>query len=85
MKTFFSFFLLFCGLKSILFSQSPLFLKTVITRDFLSEGVAVADLNKDGEKDIIAGYTEFLVPWDTWVLRATTNSDNDLISSDSLD
>jgi len=29
------------------------FKKTVLTRDFLSEGVAVADLNNDGLKDII--------------------------------
>jgi len=35
-------------------------------------------------KDIIAGYTEFLVPWDPGILRTATNSDNDLISSDSL-
>ena len=47
-----------------LFSQTPAFVKTVITRDFISEGVAAADLNKDGEQDIIAGYYWFEAP--TW-------------------
>lgn len=40
------------------------FKKTVLTRDFISEGVAVADLNKDGQMDIIAGYYWFEAP--TW-------------------
>lgn len=38
------------------------FKKTVISRDFLSEGVAVADLNKDGQLDIVAGYYWFEAP-----------------------
>lgn len=38
------------------------FKKTVITRDFLSEGVAVADINKDGQLDIVAGYYWFEAP-----------------------
>jgi len=38
------------------------FKKTTITRDFLSEGVAVADLNKDGRMDIVAGYYWFEAP-----------------------
>ncbi|TXE10223.1 FG-GAP repeat domain-containing protein [Algoriphagus aquimarinus] len=38
------------------------FKKTTITRDFLSEGVAVADLNKDGLMDIVAGYFWFEAP-----------------------
>ncbi|MFN3850684.1 MAG: FG-GAP repeat domain-containing protein [Spirosomataceae bacterium] len=41
------------------------FKKTIITRDFISEGVAVADLNKDGKLDIVAGYYWFEAP--TWV------------------
>ncbi len=41
------------------------FKKTTITRDFISEGVAVADLNKDGQLDIVAGYYWFEAP--TWV------------------
>lgn len=38
------------------------FKKTIITRDFISEGVAVADLNKDGKLDIVAGYYWFEAP-----------------------
>ncbi|UZD24237.1 FG-GAP repeat domain-containing protein [Algoriphagus halophytocola] len=38
------------------------FKKTVITRDFLSEGVAVADINRDGQTDIVAGYYWFEAP-----------------------
>jgi hypothetical protein len=38
------------------------FKKTKITGDFLSEGVAVADLNKDGRPDIVAGYYWFEAP-----------------------
>ncbi|WP_080240984.1 FG-GAP repeat domain-containing protein [Spirosoma rigui] len=38
------------------------FTKTTITRDFISEGVAVADLNKDGKMDIVAGYYWFEAP-----------------------
>jgi hypothetical protein len=38
------------------------FKKTTITRDFISEGVAVADLNKDGKMDIVAGYYWFEAP-----------------------
>ncbi|GAB4002373.1 FG-GAP-like repeat-containing protein [Spirosoma daeguense] len=38
------------------------FKKTKLTGDFISEGVAVADLNKDGKMDIIAGYYWFEAP-----------------------
>lgn len=38
------------------------FKKTTLTRDFISEGVAVADLNKDGKPDIVAGYYWFEAP-----------------------
>lgn len=53
------------SLSNAVFSQNftnPDFKKTVISRDFLSEGVAVADLNKDGQLDIIAGYYWFEAP-----------------------
>jgi hypothetical protein len=46
---------------SNLYSQSN-FKKTTLTRDFISEGVAVADLNKDGKMDIVAGYYWFEAP-----------------------
>ncbi len=38
------------------------FRKTKITGDFISEGVAVGDLNKDGKPDIVAGYYWFEAP-----------------------
>jgi hypothetical protein len=38
------------------------FIKTTLTRDFISEGVAAADLNNDGKVDIIAGYYWFEAP-----------------------
>lgn len=38
------------------------FKKTKLTGDFISEGAAVADLNKDGKPDIIAGYYWFEAP-----------------------
>jgi hypothetical protein len=41
---------------------SPDFKKTKLTGDFISEGVAVADLNKDGKPDIVAGYYWFEAP-----------------------
>jgi FG-GAP repeat len=46
---------------SNLYSQTS-FKKTTLTRDFISEGVAVADLNKDGKMDIVAGYYWFEAP-----------------------
>ena len=39
------------------------FKKTKITGDFISEGTAVADLNKDGRLDIVAGYYWFEAPF----------------------
>ena len=38
------------------------FIKHIITNDFVSEGVAVADVNKDGKTDIIAGAYWFEAP-----------------------
>lgn len=38
------------------------FKKTKLTGDFISEGVAAADLNKDGKLDIVAGYYWFEAP-----------------------
>lgn len=40
------------------------FKKTILSRDFISEGVAVADINNDGKMDVIAGYHWFEAP--TW-------------------
>lgn len=38
------------------------FIKHIITNDFISEGVAVADVNNDGKPDIIAGAYWFEAP-----------------------
>ena len=38
------------------------FKKTILTSDFLSEGVAVGDINRDGKMDIVAGYFWFEAP-----------------------
>lgn len=60
MKNKITFILLTCCITNI-YSQNG-FKKTTLTRDFISEGVAVADLNKDGKPDIIAGYYWFEAP-----------------------
>jgi hypothetical protein len=50
-------------------SQQPIagdrFVKHVLSLDFISEGVAVADVNKDGKPDIIAGAYWFEAP--NWI------------------
>ncbi|MEO9894582.1 VCBS repeat-containing protein [Aurantibacter sp.] len=59
---------LMCCCFSFSYGQSETstdFRKTVITRDFISEGVAAADLNRDGLTDVIAGYYWFEAPY--WV------------------
>src|SRR5436189_5038455 len=38
------------------------FTKHILTNDFISEGVAVADVNKDGKTEIIAGAYWFEAP-----------------------
>lgn len=49
-------------LHSLCAQPSADFKKTKLTGDFISEGVAVADLNKDGKPDIAAGYYWFEAP-----------------------
>jgi hypothetical protein len=55
---------LFClfGIAPAFAQPEGSFKKTKLTGDFISEGVAVADLNKDGKPDIIAGYYWFEAP-----------------------
>ena len=42
------------------------FKKTTISKEFISEGVTVADVNKDGKLDILAGFVWYEAPnWTT--------------------
>lgn len=60
--------LLFAVSKAPVFAQPEgSFRKTKLTGDFISEGVAVADLNRDGKTDIVAGYYWFEAP--AWTRR----------------
>lgn len=59
--------LLFCCVTSACGQPKPGvveggFRKTKITGDFLSEGVATGDMNKDGRLDVVAGYYWFEAP-----------------------
>ena len=38
------------------------FVKHILTSDFISEGVAIADINQDGKPDIVAGAYWFEAP-----------------------
>src|SRR5580698_9354070 len=72
-------------------SQQPIagdrFVKHVLSLDFISEGVAVADINKDGKPDIIAGAYWFEAP--TWtkhlIAKAGTFSPSTGYSNSFLD
>lgn len=44
------------------------FVKHVLTKDFISEGVAIADVNRDGKPDILAGAYWFEAP--NWTRHA---------------
>jgi hypothetical protein len=51
-------------------SKPVSFKKHIITNDFISEGVTVADVNKDGKTDIIAGAYWFEAP--NWIKHEIT-------------
>lgn len=53
---------LFCHDQAEAQDASKYFKKHVITSDFISEGVAVGDVNKDGRLDILAGTAWFAAP-----------------------
>jgi hypothetical protein len=62
----FAFLLMLSSLKS--FTQSPVledsvqFKKIILTKDFVSEGVATGDVNRDGKLDVMAGSFWFEAP-----------------------
>lgn len=49
-------------LSLLVLSDTPRFEKVTITREFISEGVAMADVNLDGKPDILAGAFWFEAP-----------------------
>ena len=55
-------FLLYNMLLGIPAAAQPRFIKHIITTDIISEGAAVADINKDGKTDIVAGAYWFEAP-----------------------
>ncbi|MEP0712240.1 VCBS repeat-containing protein [Algoriphagus sp.] len=64
--------LVFLLVATLAFSQEQDFKKTVISREFFSEGVATGDMNKDGQLDIVAGYYWFEAP--TWTQHQISSS-----------
>ncbi|HTL07589.1 MAG TPA: VCBS repeat-containing protein [Chitinophagaceae bacterium] len=61
------------------------FIKHTLTTDFISEGVAVADLNNDGALDIIAGATWFQAPnWQPHAIAPAVHYDPSTSFSNSF-
>ncbi|HVU58829.1 MAG TPA: FG-GAP-like repeat-containing protein [Puia sp.] len=62
MRPIFFFLLALLACVRLASAQDTRFIKHILTSDFISEGVAVADVNKDGKPDIIAGAWWFEAP-----------------------
>ncbi len=63
-KFSFKLIMLFILARTFCYGQAdgPIFIKHQLTSNFISEGVAVGDIDKDGQLDIIAGTTWFKGP-----------------------
>ena len=66
-------------------SKSIKFQKHVLTKNFISEGVAIGDVNKDGEMDIMAGAFWFEGPrWEKHELALPKSYNPDTTFSNSF-
>ena len=55
MKILFALAVLYLSMVGRVFSAEPVFEKLTLTEEFYSEGIAVADIDRDGHRDIVSG------------------------------